>query len=214
MNEKNSLLASEEKEKEERKKKIGNVVVGIITGIMAIAVFIITLFEFNIIGSTNSSCNKAKKYENYSIGETFTFDELEITVTDFEIESYYLLHTFEPDDGCKWAIVHLSMYNPTDSTKNLGDFFNKKYMEELIANEKTEYTSSAYSGSYYSGEFLLFQSSIRAKDKITGIYAYQVPDEVVDTAKLEFRFTFNKISDQDVIINVLLRDAVDTSTLE
>lgn len=210
MNEKNSLLASEEKEKEERKKKIGNVVVGIITGIMAIAAFIITLFEFNIIGSTNSSCNKAKKYENYSIGETFTFDELEITVTDFEIESYYLLDTYRPDDGCKWAVVHVSMYNPTDSTKSLGDFFDKKYTEELIANEKTKYNGSAD----YSDKFILSQEDIRAKDKITGIYAYQVPDKVIDTAKLEFRFTFNKISDQNVIINVLLRDAVDTSTSE
>ena len=44
------------------------------------------------------------------------------------------MHTYEPDDGCKWAIVHVSMYNPTDSTKSLGDFFNKKYMEELSMN--------------------------------------------------------------------------------
>lgn len=214
MDEKNNLSLNEEKTNEKGKKLRDTIVQCIVIGVVGVAAFIITLFGFNIIGSTNSSCNKAKKYENYSIGETFTFDESEITVTDFEIESYYLLHTFEPDDGCKWAVVHVSMYNPTDSTKSLNGFFDKKYMEELIANEKTTYTSSAYSGSYYSGEFLRFQSSIRAKDKITGIYAYQVPDEVIDTAKLEFRFTFNEISDQNVIINVLLRDAVDTSTSE
>ena len=204
MDEKNNLSLNEEKTNEKGKKLRDTIVQCIVIGVVGVAAIIFALFRLNVFG------NKAKKYENYAIGETFSFDELEITVTDFEIESYYLLDTYRPDAGCKWAVVHLSMYNPTDSTKSLGDFFNKKYMNVLIANEKTEYNGSAG----YSDKFILSQEDIRAKDKITGIYAYQVPDEVVDTAKLEFRFTFNKISDQNVIINVLLRDAVDTSTSE
>lgn len=208
MDEKNNLSLNEEKTNEKGKKLRDTIVQCIVIGVVGVAAIIFSLFRLNVFG------NKAKKYENYSIGETFTFDELEITVTDFEIENYYLLHTYEPKDGCKWAIVHVSMYNPTDSTKSPGGLYDLKYADFLYANEKTKYTGSAYSGSYYSGEFLLFQSSIRAKDKITGIYAYQVPDEVIDTAKLEFRFTFNEISDKNVIINVLLRDAVDTSMSE
>ena len=127
---------------------------------------------------------------------------MEITVNNYEIVSGYLFHNYEAKDNCKLVAVYVNIYNNSDTTKNL----DSNYLETLYANNTTRYNTKWWSGGIYSEKFIKNHSHIIAKDNLEGVYVFEIPDSIVNSSKLEFRFTFNQIAKQDRIINVNLRD--------
>ena len=149
--------------------------------------------------NTNDDNNANTNLEQYSIGETFSFDDLEITINNCKIAEYYSSPNYRAKENCKFIIVSASIYNSANNTKYLSD----RYYESLYADNTIRYNTKWRSG---DNAFIMSYSSIIAKDTIQGAYLFEVPDTVANGSKLEFRFTFNQIAKQDRIINVNLRD--------
>ena len=187
---------NETKELETTKKK-NSKIVSVIIIIFAILLIIGITSTSN--SNTNDDNNANTNLEQYSIGETFSFDDLEITVKNYNIVSYFSSVNYRAKENCKFIVISVSIHNSSDNTKYLAD----NYIGTLYANNTTRYNTQWRSG---SDEFIKNYSSIIAKDTIEGAYLFEIPDAIAKSSKLEFRFTFNQISKQDRIINVNLRD--------
>lgn len=177
-------------------------------GISFCCCFIICLSAcFDINETANPESNQI-----FNIGDTFSFDGLEITVNSYTIESTYIYEDmFEADKGYDWAIVNISLTNKTTSTKFLEEKLlfstSRVYATELVYNNDYKYNSTFFTvmGSYIPDIFIRAYDSIEPLATITGICAFKIPESISQIGKHEFIFRFNDSSDKH-ICKVLLQD--------
>lgn len=169
-----------------------------------------------IIGS--SACfdtNETTDTDNnqiFNIGDTFSFDGLEITVNSYTTEPTYIYEDmFEADKGYDWAIVNLSLTNQTTTTKYLEETIlfstSRVYATEFVYNNDYKYNSTFFTvmGSYIPDIFIRAYDSIEPLATITGICAFKIPESISQIGKHEFIFRFNDSSNKN-ICKVLLQN--------
>ena len=156
-------------------------------GISFCCCFIICLSScFDINETANPENNKI-----FNIGDTFSFDGLEITVNSYTIESTYIYEDmFEADKGYDWAIVNISLTNKTTSTKFLEEKLlfstSRVYATELVYNNDYKYNSTFFTvmGSYIPDIFIRAYDSIEPLATITGICAFKIPESISQSGKI------------------------------
>ncbi|MBP9988456.1 MAG: DUF4352 domain-containing protein [Ruminococcus sp.] len=129
-----------------------------------------------------------------SIGNTLTFDGLEITVNSISFTDYMggLDGLFLAEDGNKWCNIVISVKNVSEDTKEFSDNYNfdLKYKETYTYN---------HSFADYS-DFLANVDSISPLETVENkLICFKVPNEVNDNANecLTLTVSENSISAKD-----------------
>ncbi len=155
----------EVKETMTMKTKIASAIILFIFG--TIVIFII-VFKF-------TPPKPIEKRIEKNFNETFTIEELDITITDYAFKRFAYRGSYEADSNKVWLIVNATICNNSTETKNL-----------RTLSKNTELTDNAFfikdnKESKYNGSFLLNEVCIRAHEKIdpyetiTGMFMYEVP---------------------------------------
>ena len=133
-------------------------------------------------GSNNSgSQEKAKEKTEFKVGETATFDDKSITVTDVQ-RNYDTGNQFaQPESGKEFVIVTVQITNNSDSTLDYNTFEFK--MQDSNGVQQNEAITALSEGKLNSG-------SLAKGGKVTGKLAYEVPKDDAGLKLLYQNFSF------------------------
>lgn len=134
------------------------------------------------IGSNNSSQDqKTEEKTEFKVGETATFDDKSITVTDVQ-RNYDTGNQFaQPESGKEFVIVTVQITNNSDSTLDYNTFEFK--MQDSNGVQQNEAFSALTEGKLNSG-------SLAKGGKVTGKLAYEVPKDDAGLKLLYQNFSF------------------------
>lgn len=135
-------------------------------------------------GGNNSSSadNKAEEEKTeFAVGETATFDDKSITVTDVQ-RNYDTGNQFaQPESGKEFVIVTVQITNDSDSTLDYNTFNFK--MQDSNGVQQNEALTALSEGKLNSG-------SLAAGGKVAGKLAYEVPKDDTGLKLLYQDFSF------------------------
>jgi hypothetical protein len=134
-------------------------------------------------GSTNNSSDtkKAEEKTEFKVGETASFDNKTITVTDVQ-RNYDTGNQFaQPESGKEFVIVTVKITNDSDKTLDYNTFEFK--MQDSNGVQQNEAITALSEGKLNSG-------SLAAGGKVTGKLAYEVPKGDTGLKLLYQNFSF------------------------
>ncbi len=133
-------------------------------------------------GSNSSSQDqKAEEKTEFKVGETATFDDKSITVTDVQ-RNYDTGNQFaQPESGKEFVIVTVQITNNSDSTLDYNTFEFK--MQDSNGVQQSEAITALSEGKLNSG-------SLAKGGKVTGKLAYEVPKDDAGLKLLYQNFSF------------------------
>lgn len=136
--------------------------------------------------SSSSADNKAEEEKTeFAVGETATFDDKSITVTDVQ-RNYDTGNQFaQPESGKEFVIVTVKITNDSDTTLDYNTFEFK--MQDSDGVQQNEAFTALAEGKLDSG-------TLAAGGKVTGKLAYEVPkgDKGLKLLYQNFSFFDNK----------------------
>ena len=131
-------------------------------------------------GSVPQSENKEEKTE-FKVGETATFDDKSITVTDIQ-RNYDTGNQFaKPESGKEFVIVTVNIVNNSSSSLDYNTFEFK--MQDSNGVQQSEAFTALSEGKLNSG-------SLAKGGKVTGKLAYEVPKDDAGLKLLYQNFSF------------------------
>jgi len=121
-------------------------------------------------GNSNSSAdNKAEEEKTeFAVGETATFDDKSITVTEVQRNFDTGNQFAQPESGKEFVIVTVSIANDSDTTLDYNTFEFK--MQDSNGVQQNEAFTAISEGKLNSG-------SLAPGGKVTGKLAYEVPKD-------------------------------------
>lgn len=134
-------------------------------------------------GSSNNSSSekKAEEKTEFKVGETASFDNKTITVTDVQ-RNYDTGNQFaQPESGKEFVIVTVNITNNSDKTLDYNTFEFK--MQDSNGVQQNEAFTALSEGKLNSG-------SLAAGGKVTGKLAYEVPKDDTGLKLLYQNFSF------------------------
>ncbi len=135
-------------------------------------------------GGNNSSSadNKAEEEKTeFAVGETATFDDKSITVTEVQ-RNYDTGNQFaQPESGKEFVIVTVNIVNNSDSNLDYNTFEFK--MQDSNGVQQSEAITALSEGKLNSG-------SLAKGGKVTGKLAYEVPKDDAGLKLLYQNFSF------------------------
>lgn len=133
-------------------------------------------------GSNSSSQDqKAEEKTEFKVGETATFDDKSITVTDVQ-RNYDTGNQFaQPESGQEFVIVTVNIVNNSDKTLDYNTFEFK--MQDSNGVQQNEALTALSEGKLNSG-------SLAKGGKVTGKLAYEVPKDDPGLKLLYQNFSF------------------------
>ena len=135
----------------------------------------------NTGANTNSQTKKADEKTEFKVGETATFDDKSITVTDVQ-RNYDTGNQFaQPESGKEFVIVTVDIVNNSDKTLDYNTFEFK--MQDTNGVQQSEAITALTEGKLNSG-------SLAKGGKITGKLAYEVPKDDAGLKLLYQNFSF------------------------
>lgn len=172
--------------------------------------FIVCLVIFMSVGVTacdfftnNNSSEQTEEQEtnttNYiqkNIGETFTFEGVEITITEYKIRECVLnwksandySSTVDNNRNKVWVEIYATITNNTTKDFSISSLYDKLV---YVTNDG----EATYSGSYYyEDEFIESHSTIQAFNNLSGIFAYKIPVSIAPSLGEEKQYFYNDSS--------------------
>lgn len=137
----------------------------------------------NNAGSSDSGLQdqKAEEKTEFSVGETASFDDKSITVTDVQ-RNYDTGNQFaQPESGKEFVIVTVNIVNNSSSTLSYNSFEFK--LQDSNGVQQNEAFTALAEGKLDSG-------SLAKGGKITGKLAYEVPKDDAGLKLLYQNFSF------------------------
>jgi hypothetical protein len=132
-------------------------------------------------GTNNSDSQKAEEKTEFKIGETATFDDKSITVTDIR-RNYDTGNQFaKPESGKEFVIVTVNIVNNSNSSLDYNTFEFK--MQDSSGVQQNEAFTALSEGKLNSG-------SLAKGGKVTGKLAYEVPQGDAGLKLLYQNFSF------------------------
>lgn len=134
-------------------------------------------------GSSNNSTGtkKAEEKTEFKVGETATFDDKSLTVTDVQ-RNYDTGNQFaQPESGQEFVIVTVNIVNNSDKTLDYNTFEFK--MQDSNGVQQNEALTALSEGKLNSG-------SLAKGGKVTGKLAYEVPKDDPGLKLLYQNFSF------------------------
>lgn len=120
----------------------------------------------NTGNSNNSQDSKQEEKTEFKVGETATFDDKSITVSNIE-RNYDTGNQFaQPESGKEFVVVTVDIANNSDSTLDYSTFEFK--MQDSNGVQQNEAITALSQGKLNSG-------SLAKGGKVTGKLAYEVP---------------------------------------
>ena len=180
------------------KKQIAILTIGILIAILALtaaAIFIGRLSEDkpeDIAPESTQATTTKTTY--YSVGETATYDDLEITIDSFSYQQGFCGIEIPSSNDNTLCIIEVTLHNPTNTRKSLqtGTYIkNGVYIYNFLYDGKI-----SYSGIFKSySDFLLAHQSIDPLETITASLCFEIPNTVKNSKKsIELEFSLNKLS--------------------
>lgn len=128
-----------------------------------------------------SQSDKAEEKTEFKVGETATFDDKSITVTDVQ-RNYDTGNQFaQPESGKEFVIVTVNIVNNSDSNLDYNTFEFK--MQDSNGVQQNEAITALSEGKLNSG-------SLAKGGKVTGKLAYEVPKDDAGLKLLYQNFSF------------------------
>jgi len=133
-------------------------------------------------GTNNSSqTEKTEEKTEFKVGETATFDDKSITVTDVQ-RNYDTGNQFaQPESGKEFVIVTVNIVNNSNSSLDYNTFEFK--MQDSNGVQQSEAFTAISEGKLNSG-------SLAKGGKVTGKLAYEVPKDDAGLKLLYQNFSF------------------------
>lgn len=133
-------------------------------------------------GSNNSTqTDKAEEKTEFKVGETATFDDKSITVTDVQ-RNYSTGNQFaQPESGKEFVIVTVNIVNNSSSTLDYNTYEFK--VQDSNGVQQNEALTALSEGKLNSG-------SLAKGGKVTGKLAYEVPKDDAGLKLLYQNFSF------------------------
>jgi len=132
-------------------------------------------------GSNGSQDQKAEEKTEFKVGETASFDNKTITVTDVQ-RNYDTGNQFaQPESGKEFVIVTVNIVNNSDSNLDYNTFEFK--MQDSNGVQQSEAITALSEGKLNSG-------SLAKGGKVTGKLAYEVPKDDAGLKLLYQNFSF------------------------
>jgi len=134
-------------------------------------------------GSSNNSAGtkKADEKTEFKVGETASFDNKSLTVTEVQ-RNYDTGNQFsQPESGKEFVIVTVNIANNSDKTLDYNTFEFK--MQDTNGVQQSEAFTALSEGKLNSG-------SLAAGGKVTGKLAYEVPKDDAGLKLLYQNFSF------------------------
>jgi len=131
--------------------------------------------------NSGSQSKKAEEKTEFKVGETATFDDKSITVTDVQ-RNYDTGNQFaQPESGKEFVIVTVNIVNNSDSNLDYNTFEFK--MQDSNGVQQNEAFTALSEGKLNSG-------SLAKGGKVTGKLAYEVPKGDAGLKLLYQNFSF------------------------
>lgn len=131
--------------------------------------------------NSDSQTKKAEEKTEFKVGETATFDDKSITVTDVQ-RNYDTGNQFaKPESGKEFVIVTVNIVNNSNSSLDYNTFEFK--MQDSNGVQQSEAFTALSEGKLNSG-------SLAKGGKITGKLAYEVPKDDAGLKLLYQNFSF------------------------
>jgi len=135
----------------------------------------------NTGNSNGSQTEKAEEKTEFKVGETATFDDKSITVTDVQ-RNYDTGNQFaKPESGKEFVIVTVNIVNNSDTSLDYNTFEFK--MQDTNGVQQSEAFTALSEGKLNSG-------SLAKGGKVTGKLAYEVPKDDAGLKLLYQNFSF------------------------
>lgn len=132
-------------------------------------------------GSSSSSSSKQEEKTEFKVGETATFDDKSITVSNIE-RNYDTGNQFaQPESGKEFVVVTVDIANNSDSTLDYSTFEFK--MQDSNGVQQNEAITALSQGKLNSG-------SLAKGGKVSGKLAYEVPKGDAGLKLLYQNFSF------------------------
>jgi len=134
-------------------------------------------------GSNDNSASekRAEEKTEFKVGETATFDNKSITVTDVQ-RNYDTGNQFaQPESGKEFVIITVNITNNSDKTLDYNTYEFK--MQDSNGVQQSEAITALSEGKLNSG-------SLAAGGKVTGKLAYEVPKDDAGLKLLYQNFSF------------------------
>lgn len=131
--------------------------------------------------NSNSQTDKAEEKTEFKIGETASFDDKSITITDVQ-RNYDTGNQFaQPESGKEFVIVTVNIVNNSNSSLDYNTFEFK--MQDSNGVQQSEAFTAISEGKLNSG-------SLAKGGKVTGKLAYEVPKDDAGLKLLYQNFSF------------------------
>lgn len=135
----------------------------------------------NTGNNSSSQGNKPEEKTEFKVGETATFDDKSITVTDVQ-RNYDTGNQFaQPESGKEFVIVTVNIVNNSNSSLDYNTFEFK--MQDSNGVQQSEAFTAISEGKLNSG-------SLAKGGKVTGKLAYEVPKDDAGLKLLYQNFSF------------------------
>jgi len=135
----------------------------------------------NTGNTSGSQSEKAEEKTEFKVGETATFDDKSITVTDIQ-RNYDTGNQFaQPESGKEFVIVTVNITNNSNSSLDYNTFEFK--MQDSNGVQQSEAFTALSEGKLNSG-------SLAKGGKVTGKLAYEVPKDDAGLKLLYQNFSF------------------------
>ncbi|MCL2588921.1 MAG: DUF4352 domain-containing protein, partial [Oscillospiraceae bacterium] len=123
----------------------------------------------------------------YAIGDTATFEQFEVTVTDFEITERFETRSFYfvPDDGYQFVVVHLEITNTGDENERVLGTVTTAFDTQAVIEHETGATFRLLNT---SGRNLVGER-IRAGETFEGFVIFQAENALAAAGGLTFSFS-------------------------
>ena len=145
----------------------------------------------NTGNNTNSQDNKQEEKTEFKVGETATFDDKSITVSNVE-RNYDTGNQFaQPESGKEFVVVTVGIANNSDTTLDYSTFEFK--MQDSNGVQQNEAITALSQGKLNSG-------SLAKGGKVSGKLAYEVPKN--DAALKLLYQNFNFFNNQAMTFNL------------
>jgi len=132
-------------------------------------------------GSNGNQSNKTEEKTEFKVGETASFDDKSITVTDIQ-RNYDTGNQFaKPESGKEFVIVTVNIVNNSSSSLDYNTFEFK--MQDSNGVQQSEAFTALSEGKLNSG-------SLAKGGKVTGKLAYEVPKDDAGLKLLYQNFSF------------------------
>lgn len=199
---------------EKNNESIGSLLIKLIFGAISIALVIYMIVEVNKIFNPPNP-NKFQQNETddynyyYTLDDTILLGDLEMTISDIGLKwwgSTLLLDEYSPTPGCGFVTVDVTLFNPTNDSVDIPCLYCRytdslycDYKVELVIDDEITYSSGR---AYGNKKFINYYSTFIAKQGHSGIYAFEVPENVYEQGKkFELKIRYHKKN-----LTILLRN--------